>query len=394
MHVSPERPRPPTPGQEQALSAHLDLSVSLDLVRTMDLAPNHCFANAWRSFILRPNLFHNAWFIEGWFVMLKDGQVGMNEHGWICRSDGSIVDPSVLLIVPPDTPVFYFPGVARTWNETEALEGELFPYVCFDGVHGADGLLHPDYRAAREAARRKVYALACAHTPCLPMRFWHALNLDAPVPGPTSADKPAMVQNHSHFDQIRRGEQPVLDLSFSETVAQTIGAQAGRCWYNVRDAMLQMPHPFLFASAVEGWLIEQRNDCIQLIEHGWLHFRDRVIDPTIVREEPGDVRLEYVPGLTFSWEEVQRWATYPLPLARFLKVAPAYQAACHDALQRAEHLAWQTGLPVIPCPGFVLLSSEGEHNYTLHLWEFPVPATRSPAVPQLLQAWWRGEARA
>jgi hypothetical protein len=388
MHPSLPHSGPPTPGQEQTLGACLDLPLSYTLARQIRARPNHCFANAWRALIERPDLFENAWFIEGWFVIEMDGQVTMNEHGWVARPDGSIVDPSVLLIVPVGTPVFYFPGVARTWQETEALEGQILPHVCFDGRHGPDGLGHPDYHAAREAARRKVYALALAHTPCLPMRFWRAMDLDGK--GRHSAETQSITRR---LEQVSQPEEPVLDLTFSETVASTIGARAGRCWYNVRDALLQMPHPLLFARAVEGWLIEQQEDRIQLVEHGWLHWQDRLIDPTIVREEQGYTRLEYVPGISFSWGEMQQWAEYPLPLARFLVNAPGYQSACLKALERAEKRAWQTGLPLVPCPGFLLLSVEGKPAYTLHLWEFPVPAMLSPAVPMLLQAWWKGLGR-
>ena len=393
MSTPLSEPLPPTSGQEQSLHACLDLPVSLLLAREIRAQPNQCYANTWRAFVHRPDLFHNAWFIEGWFVVAIEDQIALNEHSWISMPGSGIVDPSVLLIVPPGTPVFYFPGVARTWDETVALEGELFPQVCFDGQHGDDGLRHAGYHAAREAARRKVYALALEQTPPATMRFLHAQEMEATAPPPVFMGMTGDAETVSRIEQVgNRDGDPVLDLAFSEMVAQEIGAQAGRCWYNVRDALLQMPSPLVFASAVEGWLIEQRDDRIQLIEHGWICWHGRLIDPTIVRKTPGNAHLEYVPGLTFSWAEVQHFADYPLPLARFLVSALSYQDACRKALQRAERLAWQTGLPLVPCPGFVLLRAEEDQQLALHLWEFPVPATLSPAVPRLLQAWWKGGA--
>ncbi|HEX7733979.1 MAG TPA: hypothetical protein VF458_03925 [Ktedonobacteraceae bacterium] len=234
---TPSHSLSPTSGQEQALAACLDLHLSLILAGEISARPNHCYLNAWRAFIHRPDLFHDAWFVEGWFVVALENQVSVNEHGWIARPDGRIIDPSVLLILTPDTPVFYFPGVIRTWKEAEALEGELFPQVRFDGIHGEDGLGHAAYRAARDAARRKAYVLAYAHTPPAVLHFLRSQNLEVPTPPLEQDQYPAHAQNASCYEQAQTsGAQ--LDLVFSETTARTIGALPGRCWYNVRDAML------------------------------------------------------------------------------------------------------------------------------------------------------------
>jgi hypothetical protein len=386
--------------QEQTLRDELLVHLSRQMAAAIGAQPFQCATNAWRALIEFPDLFRAAGrLVEGWFVIETDERVVMNEHVW-CELDDRIVDPSVLLLVPETTPVFYFAGLSRTWEEAEALEGALFPHVRFD-VYGADGLGHSGYQAARDAARRKVYALALRARPPKAMQFLTAQDLnnvlaeippDSPPPSVEggSLDTP-LSRPTSGLEQRCRVGEPGLDLALSETVAQTVGARAGRCWYNVRDTLLQMLNPFFFACAVEGWLVEQYNDRIELIEHGWVRFRERIIDPTIMREDPGVRRVDYVPGLEWSWAEVQRTADYPLPLARFLVASPTYQRACQEALDRAEKLAWQTGFPLVSSPGFVLLRSVEDQGPFLHIWEFPVPATLSPLVPLLLEAWKKGK---
>lgn len=83
MSSSLSTPLPPTSGQGQSLDACLDLALSLRLAREMQAQPNHCYLNAWQTFIHRPDLFQDAWLIEGWFVAILQDQVVMNEHGWI-----------------------------------------------------------------------------------------------------------------------------------------------------------------------------------------------------------------------------------------------------------------------------------------------------------------------
>lgn len=160
----------------------LDLPRSLQAALAIHARPNHCFFNAWHTLILLPDLFRpHGRLIEGWCVIEDEQQVVLNEHGWCEFADGTIVDPSLILLVPPDSAVWYFPGVRRSWEETEALEGELFPQVRFDGQHGTDGLAHPAYRAAYEAARTKALALAQATTPPKAVHFLMAQESDETV---------------------------------------------------------------------------------------------------------------------------------------------------------------------------------------------------------------------
>ena len=156
------------PGHEKRSQDFLEYSLSLALALAIDAHPHQCFDNAWRMFLrIKPNIFSpNGRFIEGWYVVDLPDRVVMNEHGWCELPNGTILDPTVVRLLPPDCPVYYFPGVARGWKEVKALvEGEhMFPYVR-SGQYGADGLRHPDYKAAYDAARHKMSELATATTP-------------------------------------------------------------------------------------------------------------------------------------------------------------------------------------------------------------------------------------
>ena len=170
------------------LRPFLDIPSSLVLGAAVGARPNQCYVNAWRVLIEFPERFeHDGRFVEGWFVIEQEDEVIVNEHGWCEQADGTIIDPSILLLVPSDQPVFYFPGVVRSWQETEALEGEWFPQVRFDGVSGPDGLGHPAYKAAYDAAHVKARTLANATTPPKKLVVLQAQDLeespddDAPV---------------------------------------------------------------------------------------------------------------------------------------------------------------------------------------------------------------------
>jgi hypothetical protein len=150
------------------MQAYLAYSTSFLMALLMGARPNCCFDNAWRLFLRSfPEVFYpDGKFIEGWYVLDFPEKVVMNEHGWCELPDGTMLDPTVVLMVPPDQPVFYFPGVTRSWEEVHTLvqEEQWFPYVR-GAEYGEDGLGHPGYRAAYEAAKRKVAELANAASP-------------------------------------------------------------------------------------------------------------------------------------------------------------------------------------------------------------------------------------
>lgn len=229
---------------EKTLRDSLLVDLSRQMAAAIGAQPNQCAMNAWRTLIAFPNQFQaGGRLVEGWFVIETDQSVVLNEHVWCETAEGRIVDPSVLLLVPETTPVFYFAGLARTWAEAEALEGAWFPHVRFDGVHGADGLGHPGYRAAREAARRKVFALALRRQPPKQMQFLTAQDLE---------EERALPCEQETLPLLIEGDP--LDIPLSLTVSVHLPAVLGRCWYNARETLVRMPQPFFSASYVEGWL--------------------------------------------------------------------------------------------------------------------------------------------
>jgi hypothetical protein len=167
--------------QEKRKHDYLAEIFSLRVAITIGADPNTCFDNTWRMFIQYfPEIFkpHGS-FLEGWWVIDLPDQVVMNEHGWAEFPDGTIVDPTVVLLVDPDTPIYYFPGVTRTWEEVEALvqAEKWFPYVRF-GAYGEDGLGHPGYKAAHDAAKQKLLSLANATYPPKQMHCLSAHDLE------------------------------------------------------------------------------------------------------------------------------------------------------------------------------------------------------------------------
>jgi hypothetical protein len=353
---------------EKPLRDLLLVTLSRNIAAAIHARPFHCAVNAWRALIEFPEFFReDGHLVEGWFVVEEEERVTLNEHVWCELANGHIVDPSVLLLVPETTPVFYFPGLTRTYAEAEALEGAFFPHVRFDGKHGDDGLGHPGYKAARAAARRKAYALALARKPPKALQFLTARDMEEnspQEPGQTTA--PLVVE----------GEQ--LDLQQSLDTSREIQATPGECWYNARQALLDMPNTFWRATYVEGWAVGQWYDAIHVIEHGWIWMpRTGIIDPTIVLA-PAPTRLMYLPGVQLSWQEIQHYRTARLPLARERGLnLLEYQQASQKAQARAEELAWQTDLPMLIEPGGTrTLRVRGE---TLQMsevaWDFPVPST-------------------
>ncbi len=354
--------------QEQTLQEHVLIPLSRQVAAAIEAQPNQCAVNAWRTLIEFPEFFREGGhLVEGWFVIEEVAWVVMVEHVWCSIINGLIVDPSVLLLVDASTPVFYFAGLTRTYAETEALEGALFPHVRFDGAHGADGLGHPGYKAAWVAARRKAYALAMARKPPKALQFQAARSLEEP--------------SVAHTDEevafpIIEGDS--LNLHCSLETSRQIQAVPGQCWYNARQALLDLPSAFFPSTYVEGWVVGVWSQAIRVSEHGWIwSSRTGVVDPSIVLEGVPK-RLIYVPGIQLSWLEIQQYRTTLLPLARERwNNSLEYRDACQKALERAEELAWQTGLPMLIEPGATRIVQfvDGTLQITEVAWDLPGSST-------------------
>ncbi len=125
----------------------------------------HCYENIYPAFFAYPPLFYPfGRFVEGFVVFIDEdsNQVVLMEHGWLVDNESQIIDPTLVIVLMPFQPVFYFPGVTRSWSELRVLENELFPYVQQSG-YGDDGMEHPAYKAAYEAAREKAQSLVSEH---------------------------------------------------------------------------------------------------------------------------------------------------------------------------------------------------------------------------------------
>ena len=118
----------------------------------------HCYENSFRAFFAFPTLFFpDGKFVEGWVVFTSATRVALMEHSWLI-SGAVIIDPTLVLEITPNQAVFFYPGVIRSWTETDQLENELFPHVRFSD-YGEDGMGHPGYNAAYVAAKQKAQEL-------------------------------------------------------------------------------------------------------------------------------------------------------------------------------------------------------------------------------------------
>lgn len=146
----------------------LEYQLSALVALTSGAVPHCCATNAWRALIWLPQVFYpHGEYVEGWIAYEAQDCVKVVEHCWcelIVDRLRRILDPSIVFLVEEGQPVFYFPGVRRGFQETEQLEGEWFPHVCFE-CYGADGLGHPGYRAAHDEAMALGRQLARAVSP-------------------------------------------------------------------------------------------------------------------------------------------------------------------------------------------------------------------------------------
>jgi hypothetical protein len=92
-------------------------------------------------------------------VLPRQTTIQIAEHGWI-TSGSHLLDPSLVLVEPPEQAVFYFAGLELSLEEShQRLQGKILPLVCHE-AYGADGLLHPGYQDAHRQAWQCARELA------------------------------------------------------------------------------------------------------------------------------------------------------------------------------------------------------------------------------------------
>jgi len=165
-----------------------DYHLSLRIALSMGARFGYCYENAYPAFFAFPQLFEpHGQFVEGWIVFEDaDQRVVLMEHGWLVSNTGHKVDPTIVLALDSGQPLYYFPGVARSWQETDALENELFPHVRFCG-YGEDGMGHPGYRAAYASA------LHMAQSRLTPAKEFVEVRASTVSADPASGEEPAGV---------------------------------------------------------------------------------------------------------------------------------------------------------------------------------------------------------
>jgi hypothetical protein len=118
---------------------------------------HEAYANSWCTLLAFPEQCGEAVLVEGFLIIdFPERMIAVCEHGWLQRTNGSIIDPTLFVEpLPQETQLFYVAGVKRSRLEVALLLGtsRSFPVVRSDGRFGDDGMGHPQYRAAYHAAR-------------------------------------------------------------------------------------------------------------------------------------------------------------------------------------------------------------------------------------------------
>ncbi|MEO6892096.1 MAG: hypothetical protein ABI324_24175 [Ktedonobacteraceae bacterium] len=118
-----------------------------------------CWRNAVLAMCHFPEMFATGYYHEGWIVVPLGPTIKVCEHGWCSLADTRI-DPSIVLITPPQQPVEYFSGMALSHAHLrQTLAGRTLPLVCHTD-YGPDGMEHAGYKAAYDQAMKRACDLA------------------------------------------------------------------------------------------------------------------------------------------------------------------------------------------------------------------------------------------
>jgi hypothetical protein len=143
-----------------------DYSLSVLLAFVVRAEKGRCWLNAARVAANFPELLEGGGsYIEGWIVLHRSPEEPV-EHGWCQFSDGTIVDPSIVLLINEGDLVSYFPGLCLNSAQVRALDGTMMPHVRHAGTYGTDGFGHDGFRRAHDAAWAASRRLQKNHQTC------------------------------------------------------------------------------------------------------------------------------------------------------------------------------------------------------------------------------------
>src|SRR5207244_54331 len=94
----------------------LDVDLSLAIAKYIEANEKACWYHALRAFFLVKDL-QAGWYVEGWAIPEKSELPFPLEHGWIERTDGSIIDPTWVLLGNKN--VQYFPGLQYAYCKSQ-----------------------------------------------------------------------------------------------------------------------------------------------------------------------------------------------------------------------------------------------------------------------------------
>lgn len=140
--------------------SHLDYDLSVQVAGLIHAHKNQCWRNARIALLHLPGLFLFARYTEGWLVVPDIHEIQIVEHGWMQNGRDRIVDPSVVLLAPKEQSLEYFAGVSVSWFHMREIPLEWpLPLIHLASPRG-DGLDHPEYKAAYDAALARAEQLA------------------------------------------------------------------------------------------------------------------------------------------------------------------------------------------------------------------------------------------
>ncbi len=94
----------------------------------------------------------------------------------------------------------------------------------------------------------------------------------------------------------------MIDIDLSSTIAKRVSATHSNCWDNAYEGLRYLPE----ALYVEGWVVMAKGK--RVIEHGWLEYSDKIIDPTLIlSHSPAELETTaYYPGARYTKSEAAK----------------------------------------------------------------------------------------